>query len=177
MYYSSIHSYLIFANQVWSCATEANLKPLFLKQKTAIRILSLSSYNAHTEPLFKFHGILPLPLLCLYFKLQFMQNFTQNFLPSSFNEVWVTNRIRRADQDQIELRNNDDINIPFARLSSTERLPLTAFPKIWATFPDERIKFIRNIPEFNNELKKYFLNDLNSTPNCSRLLCPHCHLR
>jgi hypothetical protein len=106
-----------------------------------------------------------------------MQKFTQGFLPSSFEDVWISNKIRRAGQDQVELRNNDDIDIPFARLSSTQRQPLTGFPKLWASFPDERIKFIRNVVEFNNELKLYFLNRLNSSPICTRLLCPHCHIR
>jgi hypothetical protein len=67
-------------------------------------------------------------------------------------------------------------NIPFARLCSTQRQPLSGFPKIWASFPDERIKFIRNVVEFNHELKMYFLNLLSAKPNCTRLLCPHCHL-
>ena len=42
--------------------------------------------------------------------------------------------------------------VPFARLESTSIQPLTAFPKIWTYFQDERIKFIRNELEFNNEL-------------------------
>jgi hypothetical protein len=142
----------------------------------AIRILNDSSYNAHTEPLFKSCGILPLKQSCDYFKVQFMQKFTRGFLPSSFDDVWISNKIRRAGQDQVELRNNDDINIPFARLASTQRQPLTGFPKTWASFPDERIKFIRNVVEFNHELKMYYINLLSSKPNCTRLLCPHCHL-
>jgi hypothetical protein len=63
-----------------------------------------------------------------------------------------------------------------ARLLSTQRQPLSGFPKIWASSPDERIKFIRNVVEFNHELKMYFLNLLSAKPNCTRLLCPHCHL-
>ena len=76
-----------------------------------------------------------------FFKVQFMQKFTQGFLPLSFNDVWITNAIRRADQDQVELRNKDDLNIPFARLTSTERQPLTFFPKILSSFPDVQMKF------------------------------------
>jgi hypothetical protein len=176
LYFSSIHSHLIFAIHIWSCTSETSLNPLITKQKMAIRILNDAAYNAHTEPLFKSCGILPLKYLCDYFKVQFMQKFTQGFLPSSFDDVWISNKIRRAGQEQVELRNNDDINIPFARLCSTQRQPLTGFPKIWASFPDERIKFIRNVVEFNSELKVYYLNLLSSKPNCNRLLCPHCHL-
>jgi hypothetical protein len=143
----------------------------------AIRILNDVPYNAHTEPLFKSCAILPLKSLCEYFKIQFMQKFTRGFLPSSFEEVWISNKIRRAGQDQVELRNNGDIDIPFAHLSFTQHQPLTGFPMLWASFPDERIKFIRNVVEFNNELKLYYLNRLNSSPNCTRLLWPHCHIR
>jgi hypothetical protein len=103
-----------------------------------------------------------------------MQKFTQGFLPASFNEVWVTNAIRRADQDHVELRNDNDINIPFARLTSTERQPLTSFPRIWSQFPDEQIKFTRNVHEFNKLLKQHYLRKLSSTPRCTRLFCPHC---
>ena len=174
LYYSSIHSHLIYGIHIWSCTTDSNLKPLILKQKMAIRTLCDAAYNAHTEPLFKKSAILPLPYLCEYFKVQFMQKFTQGFLPSSFNEVWVTNAIRRADQDHVELRNDSDLNIPFARLSSTERQPLSSFPKIWSNFPDEHIKFTRNVIEFNNLLKQHYLKKLSFKPNCTRLFCPHC---
>jgi hypothetical protein len=76
-----------------------------------------------------------------------MQKFTQGFLPLPFNDVWVTNAIRRADQDLVELHDDSDFNIPFARLTSTGRQPLSSFPKIWSNFPDEQIKFTRNVIE------------------------------
>ncbi|MFN9979891.1 MAG: RNA-directed DNA polymerase, partial [bacterium] len=174
LYYASIHSHLIYGIHIWSCTAESNLKQLILKQKMAIRTLCNSAYNAHTEPLFKKCAILPFLDLCEYFKVQFMQKFTQGFLPASFNEVWVTNAIRRADQDHVELRNDDDINIPFARLTSTERQPLTSFPRIWSQFPDEQIKFTRNVPEFNKLLKQHYLRKLSSIPRCTRLFCPQC---
>jgi len=177
LYYSSIHSHLIFGIIIWSCTAESNLNSLIIKQKMAIRILNNAPYNSHTEPLFKASEILPLNMLIEFFKIQFMQKFTQGFLPVSFNDVWVTNRIRRVGQEHVELRNNDDLNIPYARLTSTERQPLCNFPRMWTTFPDDQIKFIRNIIEFNKKFKEYFLKCLNDTPMCNRLLCPNCHLR
>jgi hypothetical protein len=81
----------------------------------AIRLIFNAKYNAHTEPLFKKSEILPLMSLCEFFKLQFRQQFVQGFLPVTFSETWVTNAIRRLDQPQIELRNRNYINIPFAR--------------------------------------------------------------
>jgi len=174
IYFALIHSHLIYGIQVWSCTPLSNLNSIILKQKQAIRIINNSSYNAHTEPLFKSSEILPLKYLVDYFKLQFMQQFSQGFLPTSFNNTWVTNAIRHQDQEHIVLRNQNDIFIPFARLNSTAMFPLTNFPKLWHNFQDERIKFIRNKSEFNSELKSYFLNKLSLIYICNRLFCPAC---
>jgi len=176
IYYALFHSHLIYASQLWSCCSESLLKPIITKQKMAIRILSNVKYNSHTEPLFKKLTILPFPQLCLFFKLQFMQQFTQEFLPVALSNMWVTNNVRRQNQAHVVLRNHNLLHIPLAISSSTSKHPLTVFPQLWADFSDEAIKFIRNKKEFNFKLKEFFLTNLNSTMNCGRLLCPDCHL-
>jgi len=120
-------------------------------------------------------NILPFPILCEFFKLQFMQGFLQGFLPDSFDDTWITNRIRHGDQAEIELRNEDNLYIPMARTNLIALQPLIAFPRIWESFPDDRIKFIRNKIEFNLELKNYFLQQLNANIVCNRLFCPACN--
>ena len=51
VYYSTIHSHFIYAIHIWSCSNLSNLNRLFAKQKMALRIVTNSSFNAHTEPL------------------------------------------------------------------------------------------------------------------------------
>jgi len=174
MYYATFHSNLIYAIQIYSCTNKSNLLPLVKKQKAAVRIVNNSKYNDHSEPIFKSLRILPLPLLCDFFKLQFMQRFLQGFLPQSFNNTWTTNRIRHDNQPEIELRNDDDIFIPYARTNLISNQPLVSFPRLWETFPAGEIKFLRNKLEFNEKLKEYFLSTLNSTIVCTRLFCPTC---
>ena len=176
VYYALIHSNLLYGIQVWSCTNPSNLKPLFIKQKSAIRILNGSKFNAHTEPLFKSNEILPLNFLAEFLKIQFMQRFVQGFLPSSFNDTWIANSVRHANQEHISLRNDNDIYVPFARLLSTSILPLTHFPRLWDSFPDEGIKFVRNISEFNMKLKGYYIDKLSPVPVCNRLFCPNCNI-
>ncbi len=176
IYYALFHSHLIYASQLWSCCSEALLKPIVVKQKIAIRILSNARYNSHTEPLFKKLNILPFPQLCMFFKLQFMQQFTQKFLPVALSDMWITNNIRRQNQAQVVLRNHDLLQIPLATTSSTSKHPLTIFPQLWSDFPAESLKFIRNKKEFNLKLKNYFLNNLNANFNFGSLLCPDCHV-
>ena len=176
IYYSLFHSHLIYAVQIYSSTNPNLLKQIYIKQKNAIRILSNAKYNDHTEPLFKNLKILPFPQLCEFFRIQFMQRYVQNFLPSSFDNTWITNRIRRGDEAQIQLRDDDDLHIPGARTKQLSFHPLVLFPKTWETFPNEYVKFLRNKLEFNAELKKHFLDQLSNVPICNRLLCPVCHL-
>ncbi len=129
LYHSIIHCHIIYAIQVWSSTSSNLYKNIFHLQKSAIRIITNSKYNAHTEPLFKKCKILPLPDLVDFFKIQFMHIFVQKFLPSSFDDVWLRNSIRNANENEILLRNHDAtyIYIPFSRLTSGDKQPLFAF--------------------------------------------------
>jgi hypothetical protein len=147
---------------------------VFTLQKRAIRIITDSPYNSHTEPLFKQLAILPLPDLIQFSKLQYMQRFIQNFLPKSFNDVWTRNTIRQIGENSITLRNNPNFVLPFSRIHSFDKSLLCELPKCWDSFPDESIKIERNKLIFDFKLKKYFLDDLSSVPNCERLFCPAC---
>jgi len=148
---------------------------LFRKQKAAIRVITNSRYNQHTEPLFKCMKILSLPSLCEFFRLQFIQRYVQGLLPISFNNTWIKNDARRAENSAMVLRNHDDFYVPTSRLKSLEKFPLYSFPKSWENFTDESIKIIRNTSEFNSKLKEQFLEKLSSTVICTRAYCPSCN--
>jgi len=177
VYYSLVHSHIIYAIQVWSSSSLSNINQIHKLQKSAIRILCNSKYNAHTQPLFKQLGILPVPELVEYFKIQFMQKFSFGLLPAAFVNLWTTNAARnQANIHRYPLRNSDNLHIPLARLASNDNHPLYSFPRLWENFNDPQIKLIRNKLEFNSKLKKFFLNKLPDVPNCNRLFCPNCSL-
>ena len=176
VYYALFHSNLIYCIPIWSCASQNSLKNIKVLQKRAIRIVHGSKYNSHTEPLFKELKILPLESLIKFFSLQFMQHYIQGFLPVSFNNIWLTNEERRAEDHHRILRNNNELFVPFVRLSSLLKHPLIYLPTTWLDFTNENIKILRNKIEFKAELKKFLLSELSSIISCDRLLCPTCHL-
>ena len=143
----------------------------YLNLKSAIRIICNVNYNSHTETLFEREEILPLPDLISFFKVQFMHRFSQKFLPSSFDQVWIRNDIRNIGKNKIQLRNNNSgLQLPPSRTALTYRLPTYNF----ARRTDEQIKFIRKKIEFNTKLKKFYINDLADSIVCNRLFCPTC---
>ncbi len=176
VYYTLFHCHLVYCLPIWSCTNAGHLNQIKKLQKKAIRIVSNARYNEHSEPLFKKLEILPLEHLITFFNLQFMQQFKQGYLPTSFNNTWITNAVRAADNHEIYLRNQDLYFIPFTRLSSSSIQPLINLPKTWENFEDASIKIIRSKPEFKSKLKKYFLGKLNDEIICNRILCPTCHL-
>lgn len=122
VYYSLFHSHLIFCLPIWSTAPAYLLKSVINLQKQAVRIKSNAKYNAHSEPLFKNLEILPFDKLTLYFNLQIMQKLHQGFLPSAFNNIWTINELNREDNFHMNLRNDQNLYIPFVRLNfSTNR--------------------------------------------------------
>ena len=175
IYYALIHCHLVYANIIWSSTKESFYKSIFIKQKSAIRIISCASYNAHTEPLFKKLNVLPLPKLCLFFKLQFFQHFKQGFLPDALKNMWILNRERNPDRLH-RLQNENEIHNFTSRLSHFENFPLYCIPSLWSSLSNENVKIQRNKLEFNQLLKKHLMEELNESYTCSRLLCPQCHL-
>ncbi|MBY0379860.1 MAG: reverse transcriptase family protein, partial [Burkholderiales bacterium] len=116
LYYSLFHCHLVYAIEIWSSAPQSSLSHLFTKQKAAIRIITNSAYNAHTEPLFKSLSILPLTSLILVSNLKFFHSYVYNYLPSSFTNTWLTTIEQRQNDGLIHLlynlRNNDDFFVP-----------------------------------------------------------------
>jgi hypothetical protein len=173
IYFALFHCHLIYCLPVFSSTSPSTLKKTETLQKSAVRIISQSKYNAHTEPIFKNLKIIPFNGLIEFFNLQFMQQFINDLLPASFREMWTTIEERRRESTLV-LRNGNTLDIPFSRLSSSALQPLIKMPKSWIEFTREDIKIIRNKLEFKRLLKLYFLERLSPTVYCTRLICPVC---
>ena len=175
VYYSLIHSHILYGIQIWSSCNQSLINDIFKLQKKAIRIIHSAAYNSHTESLFLKSKILPLPDLIMYFKIQFMQQYVHGKLPKIFINEWLTLDARRQNLHiEYALRNRENLYIPPVNLTSLEKHPLFLFPRLWHDFPDENIKIIAEKNLFNAKLKEYFLLKLNPEFKCKRLLCPHC---
>ena len=53
----------------------------------------------------------------IFSKLQFMQRFSQIFLPTSFYDNWVLNAIGNIGDNDIQLRNADQLQIVHSNLT------------------------------------------------------------
>jgi hypothetical protein len=89
MYYSFIYSHLTYGITLWGNTYKTKLDPLLLLQKRAIRVISGSSYLAHTSPLFKLHKILKLDDIATFETLKFVYKYKFNLQPSTFSNYFT----------------------------------------------------------------------------------------
>jgi hypothetical protein len=172
LYFSLFHCHLIYAIEIWSSVPFSTLQPLISKQKAAIRIISNRKYNDHTEPLFKQHSILPLADLITQFNLKFFHSYVFNHTPLAFNGTWLTNRVQRNNEN-LNLRDDDEYFIPRHRTDLISRLPYFNLPRLWNQF-SPNLSTTPNRLTYANATANFFLDKLNSTPICNRLVCPSC---
>ena len=66
IYYTLMHSRLIYCQETWGTACKTTLDPLVKAQKKAMRIIVKAKYRAHTKPIFQSLKIRPLAVEIQY---------------------------------------------------------------------------------------------------------------
>ncbi len=84
LYFAFIQSHLNYCPIILSSISQHNFNQIKLIQKKAIRIITDSTYTAHTAPLFDQLQILPYELIIKQAKLLFMHFIEYNYAPPSW---------------------------------------------------------------------------------------------
>ena len=86
-----VFPYLTYCIEIWGNTSDIHLDALLKVQKKIIRIITYSSYLAHTDEIFKELNILPV------YKLKFQRIYLQMFkyanntLPEAISELFISN--------------------------------------------------------------------------------------
>jgi len=88
LYYSIIYLFLTYGLSIWGNTYSSTLKPLITLQKRAIRTITFSKPDEHSEPLFKELEILKLTDLVTLHNALLMYHYYYNLLPSSFENFF-----------------------------------------------------------------------------------------
>jgi hypothetical protein len=155
LYYAMIHSHLSYCINIYSSANTTDLQKLRIKQKEAIRVITLAGYRDHTKPLFQQCNILPLDEMIKYARLKFMHNYVNHRLPFSFNETWIFNHERNLNR---VLRNANDLYVPAHNFATIKRLPFFAFPQAWNDADNRKLN--PSLNQFCKSLKASLLSSL-----------------
>jgi hypothetical protein len=155
LYYSMFHSHLLYCTNIISITNQSNLNKISLLQRKAIRIITNSEYNAHTDPLFLNLGILPFDKIIYLNKALFMHSVEYSYNIDSFNNIWQKNNVRNLTQ---ELRNTDMYILPFTRIEQIRKFPFYSLPHTWNNMGNAKLQ--RNRTTFKIALIGELLDSL-----------------
>ena len=122
LYNSLILSHINFSLLSWG----SNTSRIFKLQKKAVRIITKSKYNSHTEPLFQSLNLLKISDLYQLKLLKFYYNYCNNKLPSYFKDLFI----RNADVHSHITRQTDQLHTPAAKHVTEEQGIRYALPPI-----------------------------------------------
>jgi hypothetical protein len=137
--YCMFHYHLLYCTNITSITSQSNINKISLLQRKAIRTITNSTYNEHTNPLFAELGILPYEKIIYLNKALFMHAIEYRYNIDS-NNIWTKNIARNLPQD---LRNTDMYVLPFVRIKQIRKFLLYSFPKLWNDLGNSRFQHNR----------------------------------
>ena len=146
IYMSLIYSYLNYCNIIWGGAYDIVLKPLFILQKKAIRLISNSHYLEHTAPLFKSLKLLNIYQIFKYNCLLLVHKCTNdNYFPEFKKKL-------QSSIHSYETRNNNQLRVPLEKLKLCQKSYKYISIKLWNDV-NEDIRNINFIITFKKKIK------------------------
>ena len=89
IYFTLIYPFLIYGVIAWGNTYNSTLSPIYILQKKAIRVITFSSVDHHSNPLFKLLGVVIFPDLVKHHIRVFMYKYPSQLLPSVFNSFFT----------------------------------------------------------------------------------------
>ena len=148
LYYSYIHSYLIYANLAWGSTYLTNLKKLRSQQKHAIRIVHNKRKFERTKELFKSASVLNLFKLAVFMHRVHTKTSPPVF-SGSFQKI-----------SHLYSTRSSTLNFSKPKLKLTKpkyRISIRG-PAIWNDFVEDCLKSIEKTPFFKVKMKSKLLN-------------------
>ena len=167
LYCSLVNSHLSYGILIWGYECH-RLEKI---QKRMIRIITVSKYNALTEPLFKALDLLKIQDMLDLSTLKFYFRYVHDNLPAYFYSFRIVTHDYNYDT-----RNRDQIHIDWTRTRYADKRVRIYLPTLINSTPtalQEKIA-THSLQGFALNLKKYFIHqysEICSIPNC--YICRH----
>ena len=154
MYYSLIHPYYVYCNIVWGGASLIALNKLIVLQKRAVRLITGSSYRAHTNPLFAKTRIMNVINIHKQQTLLFMFKFKHHLLPDCCSHYIVLSDGNRP----YAFRKKLDFKAVTCRSQMRQNFISISGPRLWKTLPSTLIA-LASLFSFKKRLVTYLLEN------------------
>lgn len=153
LYFALIHPHLMYGIIAWGNAKQTHIKRTQILQKRALRYITQSQYNDHTDPLFKTTKILKLSDLYKQQIALFMYDSYCNRLPKSFQDTYPLHC--NINRHSYSTRHTNLFATPTPRSDFAAKLPYYSFPKTANSYSEYITKALSR-----NHMKTKIRNDI-----------------
>ena len=140
LYYSLVYPYLYYCACLWGLTYHSYLKRLVTLQKRAVRMISRSAFDAHTDPIFKSLKLLKFENIVALHVAKIMYLYKNGQLPESFKNMFFTG----PEIHNYNTRNSNLFRLPSGRTNVRKFSLRFQGPKIFNSINDEIKKFIKS---------------------------------
>lgn len=152
LYHALLYPFLIYGIVIWGNTYPTNLNPLFILQKRAIRIITISKFDEHSSPLFKQTEILKFFDLVTFHVSIFMFKYYNKQLPTIFDDYFIS--VSNVHNYNTRLSSKQAFSLPRVRTNYGIYNIRFAGAKVWNSLePDLKLLSIR---AFKARLKSTF---------------------
>ena len=155
LFHALISSHINYCSIVWGFTSKRNIERIYKLQKRGIRIITHSTYLAHSLPLFKKMQVLPINESLSLDTAIFMFNLSNNLLPKIYNVIFTLNCLIHNHNT----RNAQNIRLPLNRTSITQKSIFFNGPMLWNNLP-LKLKNSKTVKQFKQLYKRHLLNSL-----------------
>ena len=153
LYQTLIRPYFDYCNIVWASESTVSLNKLFRLQKKAVRIITFSRWNSHSNPLFTRLRLLTVFDINKYQVCCFVYKALNGLLPTQFQYLFDLNKNIHSHFT----RQNMNIHVLSCR-TKTRQYSIKIFgTKLWNSL-DKSITASPNFHIFKNRCKAHLLN-------------------
>ena len=153
LYYALIYPFLTYGILIWGNTYETTLKPIFILQKKAVRIITFSKLDSPSSPLFKSLELIKFFDIVLFQIAIFMYKFHNNVLPAVFHSFFT--KVTSVHNYNTRLAAKHSYYLPYARTNYGKFNIRFQGPSVWNTI-DHNVKISSSISVFKKRLKDHY---------------------
>ncbi|MFZ2540057.1 MAG: reverse transcriptase family protein [Oscillospiraceae bacterium] len=154
LYFTQVYPYISYCNLVWASPLKTTqLERIFKKQKTYCRLLTFSSYDEHSRPLFIKLSILNVYEVHKYQLLTHVYKTHNKITTNIYSQKYYN---INSDIHCYNTRQKNNMHIPICRTSTRRNTIAYQGPKLWNTLPED-MRSSPSINIFQNKVKKLLM--------------------
>ena len=153
LYFTMILPHIMYCNIIWGNCAKSLLNRIHILQKRAIRIITNSLPQAHTEPLFQKLRLLTVYEINKLVTCSFTYSYINDILPDFLEDCFIQNNTRTV----YNTRQSNNFYIPFYRYNVSRRTIRYTGPLLWNVLPDY-VKCTTSLSSFKKSYKNFLLN-------------------